>query len=283
LLHEERGEVFAYVTDQVGVPRELVDGAGRVAWAGAFTAFGQLVEERRDEARAWRVESPFRLLGQVYDEESGLSWTRFRCFDAETGRWLSADPIGLKGGLDTLGFNGSPTDVIDPLGLAFARVYSLDDARSMLGASEGRPSPVSGQPGHAQERHAAMPNEALQKRATCEGGKRTTYDSRESQARALRDALNSSQGQAKLSQLDSNATLKRVSMKAPTGAETVRIAQPGGGYITRQTSRQGTVVVDRLPGPGENLHVQTAYGHLSSPPSVLIGSLEELWLHASRA
>jgi YD repeat-containing protein len=34
LLQEERGEVLAYVTDQVGVPRELVDGAGRVAWAG---------------------------------------------------------------------------------------------------------------------------------------------------------------------------------------------------------------------------------------------------------
>jgi hypothetical protein len=30
LLQEERGEVFAYVTDQVGVPRELVDGAGGV-------------------------------------------------------------------------------------------------------------------------------------------------------------------------------------------------------------------------------------------------------------
>jgi uncharacterized protein RhaS with RHS repeats len=53
----------------------------------------------------------------VYDEESGLSWTRFRCFDAETGRWLSADPLGLDGGRDAFGFDGSPANVIDLLGL----------------------------------------------------------------------------------------------------------------------------------------------------------------------
>lgn len=64
------------------------------------------------------MESPFRLLGQVYDEESGLSWTRFRCFDAETGRWLSADPLGLEGGLEAFGFDGPPTTIVDPLGLA---------------------------------------------------------------------------------------------------------------------------------------------------------------------
>jgi RHS repeat-associated protein len=118
LLQEERCEVFAYVTDQVGVPRELIDGSGRVAWAGAFTAFGRLVEAEPDGGQGWRVESPFRLLGQVYDEESGLSWTRFRCFDAEMGRWLSADPMGLAGGLETFGFDGSPAQIVDPLGLA---------------------------------------------------------------------------------------------------------------------------------------------------------------------
>jgi RHS repeat-associated protein len=63
------------------------------------------------------VESPFRLLGQVYDEESGLSWTRFRCFDAETGRWLSADPLGIQGGIDVFAFNGAPTFLVDSLGL----------------------------------------------------------------------------------------------------------------------------------------------------------------------
>jgi RHS repeat-associated protein len=137
LLQEERGEVLAYVTDQVGVPRELVDGAGRVAWAGAFTAFGKVVEEQTDEARGWRVESPFRLLGQVYDEESGLSWTRFRCFDAETGRWLSADPLGLEAGDETFGFDGAPTTIVDALGLTKAR-----RATSTLSEASEPPNPA---------------------------------------------------------------------------------------------------------------------------------------------
>jgi RHS repeat-associated protein len=103
-----------------------------VAWAGAFTAFGQLVEEQRGEARALRVESPFRLLGQVYDEESGLSWTRFRCFDAETGRWLSADPLGLAGGQNLFGWNKSPLRYVDPLGLASVEAHHGADGDKIL-------------------------------------------------------------------------------------------------------------------------------------------------------
>jgi uncharacterized protein RhaS with RHS repeats len=49
--------------------------------------------------------------GNVYDEESGLRWTRFRCFDAETGRWQSAGPLGLMGGVETFGFDGAPTTI----------------------------------------------------------------------------------------------------------------------------------------------------------------------------
>jgi RHS repeat-associated protein len=118
ILQEERGEVFAYVNDQVGVPRELVDRAGRVAWAGAFTAFGQLIEQQRDDARGGQVESPFRLLGQVFDDESGLGFAAFRCFDPETGRWLSSDPLGILGGGDLFSWNASPVHATDPLGLA---------------------------------------------------------------------------------------------------------------------------------------------------------------------
>lgn len=116
-LTSRSGPKCSLILPTEGVPRGLVNAAGRVAWAASFTAVEQVVAEQRDEARARPVESPFRLLGQVYDEESGLSWTRFRCFDAETGRWLSADPLELNAGLDTFGFDGSPVNVIDLLGL----------------------------------------------------------------------------------------------------------------------------------------------------------------------
>ncbi|WP_315401867.1 MULTISPECIES: RHS repeat-associated core domain-containing protein [Neisseria] len=36
--------------------------------------------------------------GQYYDEESRLHYNRFRYYDPEIGRFVSQDPIGLKGG-----------------------------------------------------------------------------------------------------------------------------------------------------------------------------------------
>jgi RHS repeat-associated protein len=119
MLHAELGEVFAVVNDHLGMPKELVDEDGRVAWSAAHSAWGRVVEEYRDPAarRKIGVESPFRLLGQYADEETGLCYTRFRYFDAEVGRWCSPDPLGLVGGLNLTGFDGTPTNVVDPLGL----------------------------------------------------------------------------------------------------------------------------------------------------------------------
>jgi len=71
--------------------------------------------------RGRRVSSPFRGLGQYYDAETQLSCTRYRYWEAGTGRWLSADPLGISGGTNLLGFDGCPTIDVDPLGLACER------------------------------------------------------------------------------------------------------------------------------------------------------------------
>ncbi|WP_437337479.1 DUF6531 domain-containing protein [Sorangium sp. So ce394] len=121
LLQAEQGEVFCYVTDHVGTPRELIDAAGRVAWSGAYSAWGELRETFVDGERAAQgrtVEPPFRLLGQYEDEESGLRYTRYRYFDPEVARWCSPDPLGIYGGNDLYGFGGAPTWSVDPFGLS---------------------------------------------------------------------------------------------------------------------------------------------------------------------
>lgn len=38
--------------------------------------------------------------------------------DPETGGWCSPDPLGVAGGLNLFGFEGSPSNDIDPLGLS---------------------------------------------------------------------------------------------------------------------------------------------------------------------
>jgi RHS repeat-associated protein len=117
MLQVEQGQVFGVVNDHLGMPKELVDRRGRVAWRAQHGAWGNVVEVTRDKGAAV-VASPFRLLGQYADEETGLCYTRFRYFEAGTGRWLSTDPLGIAGGLNLLAFDGAPGSVVDPLGLA---------------------------------------------------------------------------------------------------------------------------------------------------------------------
>lgn len=121
LLQAEQGEVFSYVVDQVGVPKELISSQGRVTWSAAHSAWAQVTEmfvppgQASDGRRG--IESPFRLLGQYADEETNLCYTMFRYFDAEVGRWCSPDPLGCWGGPDVYGFGGAPSASMDPLGL----------------------------------------------------------------------------------------------------------------------------------------------------------------------
>jgi RHS repeat-associated protein len=120
MLQQEQGEVFTYINDHLGMPKELVDEDGRVAWAAAHSAWGTVIETWRDPEAKRAVETPFRLLGQYHDGETGLCFTRFRYFDPEVGRWLSPDPLGVAGGRNLFGFDGSPSVDVDPLGLCNA-------------------------------------------------------------------------------------------------------------------------------------------------------------------
>ena len=74
-------------------------------------------EEKRPDLPRRPPESPFRLLGQWHDPETGLCATRFRQFDPEVASWLSPDPLLLDGGENAFAFDGAPTIVTDPLGL----------------------------------------------------------------------------------------------------------------------------------------------------------------------
>jgi RHS repeat-associated protein len=59
-----------------------------------------------------------RFPGQYYDGESGLHYNYFRTYDPELGRYITSDPIGLFGGVNTFVYVLSdPVMMIDPKGL----------------------------------------------------------------------------------------------------------------------------------------------------------------------
>jgi RHS repeat-associated protein len=67
-----------------------------------------------------QTETPkrFRFTGKERDDESGFYYHGARYFASWLGRWTSADPIGLKGGLNLYAYcENSPAVYTDPLGL----------------------------------------------------------------------------------------------------------------------------------------------------------------------
>jgi len=104
--------VYFYHNDVNGAPLRLTDRTGAVVWRQAES--GAWSTRYRQEGL---VSNPLRFQGQYYDEESGLHYNRYRYYEPESGRYISADPIGLAGGINLYAYVPNPLKYIDPLGL----------------------------------------------------------------------------------------------------------------------------------------------------------------------
>jgi RHS repeat-associated protein len=125
-------KTYWYQCDQVGAPQELTDEAGTIAWAADYKVWGEATLRktgtdgtvryaRRSEPPPPVLDQPFRFLGQQFDEETGLHYNRFRYYDPGVGRFVSQDPVGLKGGINLFEYAPSPTAWTDPFGLTGAK------------------------------------------------------------------------------------------------------------------------------------------------------------------
>ncbi|MEX0902321.1 MAG: carboxypeptidase regulatory-like domain-containing protein [Pseudohongiellaceae bacterium] len=98
--------------DHLGTPQRITDEQQEVVWAGSYEPFGEV------EETVATIESNIRLPGQYEDRETRLHYNYFRDYDPTTGRYVEADPIGLRGGTNTYSYVlNRPTMLHDKSGL----------------------------------------------------------------------------------------------------------------------------------------------------------------------
>ncbi len=108
----------AFVTDHLGTPLKLLGSDGHLLWTAKPDDWCAV----RDERAVPDLKQPIRFQGQWLDEETGLCYNRYRYYDPRQGRYITQDPIGLAGGMNSYAYvENSPLMYVDTRGLSRAR------------------------------------------------------------------------------------------------------------------------------------------------------------------
>jgi len=103
-----------YIADRLGSVRQQVQTDGTVLNEITYDSFGNILTETNP------LEGDrFKFTGREYDDLTGLYYYRARWYDANTGKFISEDPLGFAAGdynLNRYVLN-DPANVTDPTGL----------------------------------------------------------------------------------------------------------------------------------------------------------------------
>jgi RHS repeat-associated protein len=97
-----------HFTDAQGSVVALANASGQLAEKHAYSAYG---------LAASTAGTAFQFTGRRVDPETGLYYYRARYYSPALGRFLQADPIGTKGGINLYAYVGNdPVNATDPMG-----------------------------------------------------------------------------------------------------------------------------------------------------------------------
>ncbi|MDC5137938.1 RHS domain-containing protein [Acinetobacter baumannii] len=107
-----------YHCDQVGTPQTMTNIRGECVWEILQDTWGAV-----SQIKALNQDNPFeqnnlRFQGQYYDQETELHYNRYRYYEPHSARYVSKDPIGLEGGMNSSSYVSDPTQWVDPYGLS---------------------------------------------------------------------------------------------------------------------------------------------------------------------
>ncbi|MBF7977938.1 MULTISPECIES: RHS repeat-associated core domain-containing protein [Rahnella] len=109
-------KLHLYHCDHLGTPVALINHkTGKVEWDAISDVWGNAV----DIFNPYKLRQPIRMQGQHVDEESGLHYNRHRYYDPALGRYITQDPIGLRGGINGYIYaENKPISEFDSIGLS---------------------------------------------------------------------------------------------------------------------------------------------------------------------
>ncbi|MBC7414694.1 MAG: DUF2235 domain-containing protein, partial [Herminiimonas sp.] len=116
--------VLAYLhNNHLGATELATDINARAVWRATYGDYGDLLTTATstqagpaDDTSRFAIN--LRLPGQYEDAETGLYYNDHRYYDPATGRYLTPDPLGLRGGINSYAYAANnPLKYVDPSGL----------------------------------------------------------------------------------------------------------------------------------------------------------------------
>ena len=150
------GATYYPLTDIQGTVWGYVDSQNNVVARWQYDAWGNVISEYVSPSAAALAALRYRFQGREWSAATGLINFRMRWYDAETGRWLSKDPIGLSGGLNLYAFcGGDALNYLDSNGCGKVKIFTLtvkgirkyisrDSAKKILKTGKGATVTVEG-------------------------------------------------------------------------------------------------------------------------------------------
>ncbi|TCK18882.1 RHS repeat-associated protein [Thiogranum longum] len=115
---QDANGIYDVHSDNLDTPKFLTNSSKQTVWKADNESFGKASVNDDVDGDTNIVAFNMRFPGQYFDSETGLHYNLQRYYSPDTGRYLTSDPIGLDGGLNSyLYVDANPVQYIDPLGL----------------------------------------------------------------------------------------------------------------------------------------------------------------------